>query len=106
LFLNCHSYYSLRHGTLPVEDLVGLAHKHKIGALALTDINNSSGVPDFVKACLNAGIKPITGIEFRQNDELLYVGLARNREGMRELNELLSLRIMNGLEYECGRHVE
>ena len=95
MYINCHSYYSLRYGTLSVEELVELAHQHKIKALALTDINNSSGVPDFVKACINAGIKPITGIEFRQGDKLLYIGLARNREGMRELNELLSWHNLN-----------
>ena len=90
MFLNCHSYFSLRYGTLPVEELVEAAHQHGIGSLALTDINNSTGVPDFVKACRQAGIKPITGIEFRDDDKLLYVGIARNREGMRELNELLT----------------
>ncbi|MFO7616138.1 MAG: DNA polymerase III subunit alpha [Bacteroidales bacterium] len=90
MFLNCHSYYSLRYGTLTIDDLVEEALKSGVTALALTDINNSSGVPDFIKACGKAGIRPVTGIEFRADDELKYVGLARNREGMRELNELLS----------------
>jgi len=71
------------------------AHQHRVKALALTDINNSSGVPDFVKACRNAGIKPITGIEFRVKDELWYIGIAVNREGMRELNELLTKANLN-----------
>lgn len=95
MFLNCHSYYSLRYGTLAVEELVEQAHQQRIKTLALTDINNSSGIPDFVKACLNAGIKPIGGMEFRENDQILYVGLARNREGMRELNQLRSQANLN-----------
>jgi len=95
LYLNCHSYYSLRYGTLPVEDLVELAHQHRVKALALTDINNSSGIPDFVKACRNAGIKPIGGMEFREDDVTRYVGIAMNREGMRELNDLRSWHNLN-----------
>jgi len=96
MFLNCHSYFSLRYGTLPIDDLVEEALKIGVTALALTDINNSSGVPDFIKACRKAGIKPITGIEFRADDHLLYVGIARNREGMRELNDLLTQHNISG----------
>jgi hypothetical protein len=57
---------------------------------ALTDINNSTGVMDFVAACRERGIKPIAGIEFRLEDRLFYTGLAKNNEGFRELNEFLS----------------
>jgi DNA-directed DNA polymerase III PolC len=96
MYLNCHSYFSLRYGTLPVDELVEEASKAGVTALALTDINNSTGVPDFIKACRKAGIKPVTGIEFRTGDRLRYVGLARNREGMRELNELLTHHNLSG----------
>lgn len=95
MYLNCHSYYSLRYGTLSIEDLIEQAHQQWIKVLALTDINNSSGIPDFVKACRNAGIKAIGGMEFREDDKILYVGLARNREGMRELNQLRSQANLN-----------
>ncbi|MFN6946226.1 MAG: DNA polymerase III subunit alpha, partial [Cytophagaceae bacterium] len=40
--------------------------------------------------CLKSGIKPIAGIEFRNGDQLLYIGLAANNEGFRELNAFLS----------------
>jgi tetratricopeptide (TPR) repeat protein len=45
------------------------------------------GIPEFVKKAEAKGIKPIAGCEFRENDELLYIGLAMNREGLKELNE-------------------
>jgi DNA polymerase-3 subunit alpha len=96
VYLNCHSYFSLRYGTLPINDLVEEAMKNGITALTLTDINNSTGIPDFIKACLKAGIKPITGIEFHTDDNLRYVGIARNREGMRELNDLLTQHNISG----------
>ncbi|MEI7491754.1 MAG: DNA polymerase III subunit alpha [Bacteroidota bacterium] len=90
MYLNCHSYYSLRYGTLSVEKLVEEAVRCGVQALALTDINNSTGIMEFIQVCTDKGVKPIAGIEFRRNDELLYVGLARNNEGFRELNEFLS----------------
>ncbi len=90
MYLNCHSYYSLRYGTFPVEELVKRARQLGVKALALTDINNSSGMIDFVKACNDEGLKPIGGMEFRDEDTLLFIGIARNNEGFRELNEYRS----------------
>jgi len=90
MYLNCHSYYSLRYGTLPLDKLLETAVKHGIETLALTDINNSMGVVDFVKECGKKGIKPIAGIEFRDGNELLYIGIAKNNAGFKELNQFLS----------------
>ncbi len=91
MYLNCHSYYSLRYGTLPVERLIEEAANYHIDTLALTDINNSMGIPDFVRECSEQGIKPVAGIEFRDGkNKLLYIGIAQNNEGFRELNEFLS----------------
>ena len=90
MYLNCHSNYSLRFGTIPVEGLVQEAQRCTLDYLALTDINYTTGVFDFVKCCRNEGIKPIVGVEFRKEDRLLYIGLAKNVSGFRELNELLT----------------
>ena len=97
MYLNCHSYYSLRYGTISMENLVEEAvHAYGGGksrvapAMALTDINNSTGIMEFVAVCREKGIKPIAGIEFRREDQLLYTGLAKNNEGFRELNKFLS----------------
>jgi len=64
-------------------------------AMALTDINNSSGMMEFVAVCREKGIRPIAGIEFRREDQLLYTCLAKNNEGFRELNEFLSDHNLN-----------
>ena len=66
------------------------ARKNGINALALTDINNSTGMADFVRLCMENGIKAIAGIEFRDSDRYLYTGIARNNKGFAELNEFLS----------------
>ncbi len=97
IYLNTHSYYSLRYGTMAVETLVDEAARLGIGSLALTDINNSMGMVDFVKACNARGIDPIAGIEFRRGDRFLYSGIARNPQGFRELNEFLSYHNETGV---------
>ncbi|MCX6249951.1 MAG: DNA polymerase III subunit alpha [Bacteroidetes bacterium] len=97
MYLNCHSYYSLRYGTLSIERLVEEAVRCKAEALALTDINNSTGIMDFVKICRENHIKPIAGIEFRRGDELLFTGLAKNNEGFMELNDFLTYHNVHGI---------
>ena len=90
MLLNNHSYYSLRYGTFSVEELVRSAQSKGWKRMALTEINNSTSMTDFVKACNKADIIPAAGIEFRRNHQLLYIGLARNREGFHQLNQFLS----------------
>jgi error-prone DNA polymerase len=90
MYLNCHSYHSLRYGTIPVEDLVDLAVRCGVGCLALTDIHTITGIYDFTQACEEQGIKPLVGMEFRENERICYIGLARNREGLAQLCELRS----------------
>jgi DNA polymerase-3 subunit alpha len=106
MFLNVHSSYSLKYGTLSIEQLVASARNLGIHQMVLTDINNSTGAVEFIRECYKQGIakeadeihkvnipyqiKPVAGIEFRIGNRLLYVGIARNKEGMRELNEFLS----------------
>lgn len=90
MYLNTHSYYSLRYGTYTIEDLVAMAKNLNIEAMALTDINNSSGMIDFVKECNNAGIKPLGGMEFRHKGQLLFTAIANNNSGFEEINRLIS----------------
>lgn len=78
--------------------LVENALKCGVRTLALTDINTSMGIPDFVKECKQAGINPIAGIEFRKGDQHLFTGIAKNNEGLQELNEFLSHHNISGKE--------
>jgi DNA-directed DNA polymerase III PolC len=99
MHINCHTYYSLRYGTLSVEELVDEALQKGEGVAALTDINNTSAVPDFVNECIRRGIKPVAGAEFRNGNSLLYIALARNREGLREINQFITERNISGRPY-------
>jgi DNA polymerase-3 subunit alpha len=75
---------------MSIPTLVEEAAARGITQMVLTDINNSTGVMEFMRECDEREIKPIAGIEFRREKHLLYIGIAQNREGMRELNEFLS----------------
>lgn len=59
-------------------------------SMLMVDINNTMGTADFVKACRKEGIKPMAGVEFRDGNQLLYTGIARNNAGFKEVNDLLS----------------
>lgn len=99
MYLNCHTNYSLRYGTIPTKELVSMAKERGLDALAITDINCMTGVYPFVLACLDAGIKPVVGIEFRNGDELVYIGLVQELKGFKELNDWLSHHIVNHLPF-------
>ena len=90
MYLNCHSFHSLRYGTIPVEELVEQAAHCNVRAMALTDINTVTGIYDFIKLCMAADIKPLVGIEFRCQNALRYIGLAVNRDGLGEMNRFLT----------------
>ena len=96
MYLNCHSYHSLRYGTISLDDLVAQAILCHAKSLALTDINTITGIYDFVKQCKEANIKPIVGVEFRQNNQLLFIGLAKNQAGIGEMCRLLTKHNLDG----------
>ena len=98
MILNAHSYYSLRYGVIPTEQLVDLAIINGYDKIVLTDINNSTGVLEFVKICKEKGLKPIAGMEFRSEDDFLFVAIAKNNNGYQEINELLTNHNLYGKE--------
>lgn len=77
--LRVHSHYSFLDSTLPPTAIIELARRHGMSAVALTDNGNLHGAPEFAKAALTAGIKPIFGAEIWVGDKpvLLYVESTR-----------------------------
>ncbi|MDC8105000.1 DNA polymerase III subunit alpha [Chryseobacterium sp. B21-037] len=98
MFLNCHTYHSLRYGTISVEDLVQLAVDYKLKVLALTDINTVTGIYQFYKLCQENGVKPIVGVDVRVENEQYYICLAKNPKGIAEVNRLLTDYNCEGIE--------
>lgn len=90
MLLNLHSYYSLRYGTMSIATLIENLRAYCYDTAVLTDINNSSATLDFIKQCREAGINGLAGMEFRNDNQLLYVGIAKNQHGFKELNDLMT----------------
>lgn len=60
--LHAHSTYS--DGTLSPAELIALAEREGLGALALTDHNTVSGLPAFLEAAANSAVQVVPGVEF------------------------------------------
>jgi DNA polymerase-3 subunit alpha len=90
MYLNCHTYYSLRYGTFSEIELLELAKTRGISCLVLTDINNTSACLNFIRQSKSYEIKPIIGIDFRNGSKQQFVGIAKNNKGFTELNTFLS----------------
>ena len=90
MYINCHTYYSLRYGTISDKELIEIAISDQATTVCLTDINNTSACLNFVRLAQAAGIKPIIGIDFRDGAKQLYVGIAKNNNGFHQLNNYLS----------------
>lgn len=90
MLLNLHSHYSLRYGTMDISALIENIRIHGYDTAVLTDINNSSATLDFIKQARDAGINGLAGMDFRNGNQFLYVGIAKNEKGFKELNELIT----------------
>lgn len=98
MFINCHSFHSLRYGTLSIHELVTQAKALGVKELVLTDINTVTGIYDFKKTCEDLGIKPIPGVEVRKDGKLLYVGIAKRFSGIGEINKMITDHNCDGKE--------
>ncbi|MDZ4714411.1 MAG: DNA polymerase III subunit alpha [Cytophagales bacterium] len=106
MFLNCHTAFSFKYGTMPVLTLFNEARRCGVHKLVMTEINNVASYIEMLRLCKeNAPLPGSTmtaygqegyaldialGIEFRKEHELLYILLARNNEGFEKINRFLS----------------
>jgi DNA polymerase-3 subunit alpha len=93
MYLNCKTNFSFRYGTFKTEELVIEAEWLGVAAMAITNINNTCDVWDFIDHCNKAGIKPVAGVEIRNGSTFLYILLAKNNNGLLEINNFLSLHL-------------
>ncbi|MBI1185383.1 DNA polymerase III subunit alpha [bacterium] len=90
MYLNCHTYYSYKFGTVKPLDLCGIAVKNGVDCFAHTDINSTSASMEMNRLSHKFGIKVVNGVDFRNGAIQLFVALAQNKEGFREINAYLS----------------
>jgi DNA polymerase-3 subunit alpha len=99
MYLNCKTYFSYRFGTFSTEDLVLQGMEAGTTALTLTNINNTSDWWDFYSYCTEHRIRPLLGVEIRNEDEVLFILVARNNQGLTEINRFLSLHLQAKLPF-------
>jgi error-prone DNA polymerase len=100
--LHVHSAFSFLDGCSYPEELVERAAELGYRALALTDHDNLSGVIRFVRACQQAGITPVAGVELTVMDDgggaerFHLTLLAATREGYGNICRLVTLGYEHG----------
>jgi len=90
--LHCHSIFS--DGTMTPSELVKLAEKQNISALALTDHNTSLGLKEFIEAGKNSRVITVPGCEFTcewRKKEIHIVGLFFHEQYWQEIEDFLEL---------------
>ena len=109
MYLNCHSFFSLNYGVMPVKEMIPYAKANGITRMALTDINNTSGVLEFLRLCSKENIQPSVGVDFRNGVKQLYVAIAKNNQGFKEICDYLTIYRQNKKEIPedapCFSHV-
>jgi DNA polymerase III subunit alpha len=106
--LHCHTDYSLLDGACEIKQLMDLAHKQEMPAIAMTDHGNLFGAVEFYNAAKDKGIHPVIGCELyvvedhkqqagRYNHLLL---LAQDQDGYKNLINLVSTGYLDGFYYK------
>jgi error-prone DNA polymerase len=90
MFINTHTYYSLRYGTIAPRALLEYFQKEKIQRFALTDINTTSACWDMLRLAPKYNVKPSIGIDFRNGAQQQFIMYAENNQGFQHINTYLS----------------
>ena len=105
MYLNCHTGFSFKYGTLPIKTLFEEAKRCGIHKLALTEINNTASYLEMLRVCDDNKARKngltkfdkepyhldlVVGVEFRNKNDFLYIALAKNNRGFEVINRFLS----------------
>ncbi|MCX2478239.1 DNA polymerase III subunit alpha [Pedobacter sp. MC2016-15] len=102
MYLNCHSFHSLRYGTIPLNDLIEQAIESQVGALALTDINTVTGIYEFFKAWKDMKKEYKDYLKAKEkgafNDKVFS---EEEKQALRRLEIASKIKPMVGMEFRC-----
>lgn len=95
--LPLYSTYSFHYGTIQPRNLVAAAKRLGYGTLALTDREGLFGLPTFLEAAREGGIRPIVGVELgygtgKGGERDSCILLVKDRGGFSRLSRLLTER--------------
>ena len=89
-----HSHSTFSDGSMTPTQLIELAEKQGLSALALTDHNTAKGLPELVEAAENSSVEAVPGCEFStewEKHELHIVGLFFDRDKWAEIEDYVEL---------------
>ena len=110
--LHNHTQYSLLDGACRVKDMIKMAAKNGMPAVAMTDHGNMYGTIDFYEEAKNAKLKPIIGMEAyvingsiysensKKNTRYHLTILTKNMTGYQNLVKLSSISFLDGFYYK------
>lgn len=111
MYLNCHTAFSFKYGTLQVQELFNEAARCNVHKLVLTEINNTASYIEMLRLCAEYApyqngltrfgkkahaLEIAVGVEFRKEHELLYIAIAQNNPGFEAINRFLSYHNREG----------
>ena len=91
MYLNNHTYYSLRYGTIAPKTLLKMFQQVGIKRFAVTDILTTSACMDILRLAPKYELKPVVGVDFRKEAQQQFIVLAQNNKGFLNINRYLSL---------------
>ncbi|MCI0507758.1 MAG: DNA polymerase III subunit alpha, partial [Gammaproteobacteria bacterium] len=103
--LHVHTEYSLVNGIVRVKELVKAAKDARMPAVAVTDQCNLFAMVKFYRAAINAGVKPIIGVdvwianEKQSSQPYPLVLLCQNNKGYQNLTRLISRSYTEGQQH-------
>ncbi|MDC3252654.1 DNA polymerase III subunit alpha [Crocinitomicaceae bacterium] len=98
MYLNTHTYYSMRYGVVSPDDLLEMAVQNGCSTIAVTDINSTSACLEIVREASKKSILPIVGVDFRNGVQQKFVMLAKNNSGFQKINSFLTEILHNNSE--------
>lgn len=94
--LKNYSTYSVDNGFLKINEILDMESVQKNKIAVLTDDSTLAGVPYFLDACKEKGVKPVIGVTIHIKDKNLNVDAgtitlyAKNDEGFKSLTKIIS----------------
>ena len=94
--LNVHTEYSLVDGICRIQELAQAVREAGMPAVAMTDVSNLYATVKFYRTCLEAGVKPLFGVQLdvtgskQEKSSGQITLLCRNNKGLRALSHLLT----------------
>lgn len=95
IHLRLHTEFSIHDGLLRIPELVEKATEYRMPAIGITDISNLYATVKFYQETLNAGIKPLIGVDMQVGDAQLTL-ICQNQQGYLNLLKLVSRGFLEG----------